>query len=71
MRALGLRLAAARAHQGWNQSECARAAQVSRATLARLEAGQKPFIRSDMLFTMARTLNCSADFLLGLAEPTA
>jgi len=65
---LGERLSQARAHQGWNQSECARQAGVHRATLALLEDGKKPHIRSDMLFTLAKALGVSADYLLGLQE---
>jgi transcriptional regulator with XRE-family HTH domain len=65
---LGERLIQARAQRGWNQSECARQAGVHRATLALLEDGKKPHIRSDMLYTLALTLGVSADHLLGLQE---
>src|SRR5215470_3690656 len=70
---LGERLIQARAHQGWNQSECARQAGVHRATLALLEDGKKPHIRSDMLYTLALALGVSTDYLLGVPEaaPTA
>ena len=63
---LGERLIQARAQRGWNQSECARQAGVHRATLALLEDGKKPHIRSDMLYTLALVLGVSADYLLGL-----
>jgi len=65
---LGERLIRARAQRGWNQSECARQAGVHRATLALLEDGKKPHIRSDMLYTLALALGVSADYLLGLHE---
>ena len=65
---LGERLIQARAHRGWNQSECARQAGVHRATLALLEDGKKPHVRSDMLYTLALALGVSADYLLGLQE---
>src|SRR5262249_47831030 len=65
---LGQRLSQARAQRGWNQSECARQAGVHRATLALLEDGKKPQIRSDMLYTLALALGVSADYLLGLQE---
>jgi transcriptional regulator with XRE-family HTH domain len=65
---LGNRLIQARAQRGWNQSECARQAGVHRATLALLEDGKKPHIRSDMLYTLALALGVSADYLLGLQE---
>ena len=67
---LGERLIQARAQRRWNQSECARQAGVHRATLALLEDGKKPHIRSDMLYTLARALGVSADSLLGLPEET-
>jgi len=66
MQRLGRRLIAARQDKGWNQSQCAREAGVHRATLALLEDGKRGHIRSDMLYTLARTLGCSADYLLGL-----
>ena len=65
---LGERLIQARTQRGWNQSECARQAGVHRATLALLEDGKKPHIRSDMLYTLALALGVSADSLLGLHE---
>ena len=65
---LGERLIQARAQRRWNQSECARQGGVHRATLALLEDGKKPHIRSDMLYTLALALGVSADYLLGLQE---
>ena len=65
---LGERLIQARAQRRWNQSECARQAGVHRATLALLEDGKKPHIRSDMLYTLALALGVSADYLLGLQD---
>ena len=67
---LGERLIQARAQRRWNQSECARQAGVHRATLALLEDGKKPHIRSDMLYTLALALGVSADYPLGLQEDT-
>ena len=67
---LGERLIQARAQRRWNQSECARQAGVHRATLALLEDGKKPHIRSDMLYTLALALGVSADYLLGLQDDT-
>lgn len=71
MEQLGQRLAHERARRGWNQSECAKQAGVHRATLALLEQGKKPHVRSDMLFTLARALVVSADYLLGLTDDDA
>lgn len=63
---LGERLKEARQQRGWNQSECAREAGVHRATLALLEDGKRLHLRSDMLYSLCRALECSADALLGL-----
>lgn len=68
MEQLGQRLAHARERRGWNQSVCAKQAGVHRATLALLEQGKKPHVRSDMLFTLARALGCTSDYLLGLTD---
>lgn len=69
MQRVGRRIAAARSRKGLNQSELARQAGVHRATLNLLEKGEREHIRSDMLFSLARALGCTTDYLLGMDEP--
>jgi transcriptional regulator with XRE-family HTH domain len=63
---LGTRIRAAREQKGWSQAELARQLRTSAYGVHLLEQGKTPTPRADRIIALARTLNVSSDYLLGL-----
>lgn len=53
---------------GLTREDCARRVGISPATQGRIEDGMIDSVKSDLIIRYAETLNCSADYLLGLAD---
>ena len=59
------RVRALREKRGWNQSRLAKASEVTRATISRIESGQTKEIKSESLKNLAIALGVTMDFLAG------
>jgi transcriptional regulator with XRE-family HTH domain len=64
---IGQRIVEIREKKGWKQKELATVAGIPVPTLNRIERGQQS-IFAERVVTLARTLNVSADYLLGLID---
>ena len=65
---LGERLLLSRRRKGLTQKELGEQVGVSRHTIARIEQGRSPQILTGALERISRTLEVSADYLLGLSD---
>lgn len=63
---LGKRLQAARKRKGLTQEQLARQAGVALNTITRLEQGHMQQIRSESLYKLAKALEVTSDYLIGL-----
>ena len=71
MDALGKRLRERREQAGFSQSEVSRQTGIIQRDLSLLERGKKQALWADTLLRLAKTLQCSLDYLAGLTdEPT-
>jgi transcriptional regulator with XRE-family HTH domain len=68
MQELGTRIVATREHIGWTQRELVRVSGVQQNNLSALEQGKKPSVRADTVVRLAKALDVSADYLLGLTD---
>jgi transcriptional regulator with XRE-family HTH domain len=64
---IGQRIVKTRESRGWKQKELATVASIPIPTLNRIERGQQS-IYAERVGTLARALDVSADYLLGLTE---
>ena len=62
---LGRRIAARRAWKRMSQQELAKEADLTQATIARIERGRKPGVHVQTLVAIADALGVSVDYLLG------
>ena len=65
MQQLGRRIRSERVLRGWTQNELADHAQLTQASIARIELGRNPGLRADSLFMIAEALQVSTDYLMG------
>lgn len=63
------RLKEARQARGWTQTELSRRSCVHAMALSRLERGEKKDVTGATLRKLARALDCTSDYLLGLDAP--
>ena len=68
MQQLGRRVAAERILKGWTQAELAERAELTQASIARIERGRNPGLRVDTLFSVAQALEVKTDYLMGLDD---
>ena len=64
---IGARIAIARKANGFNQDQLAEAVGVHKQTISRWESGKRA-PNGEEVRLIAETLNCSADFILGLTD---
>jgi transcriptional regulator with XRE-family HTH domain len=62
------RVIAERETQGWTRRELAKQAGLHEQHLAKVERGQRHRIEADTIIKLARALDCSADYLMGLTD---
>lgn len=65
---LGSRIVSAREGKGWTQGQLATYARVNRSYLSLIERGVRTNVGSDHLTKIARTLNTTVDYLVGLSD---
>src|SRR5262245_39128100 len=65
---IGERIQRLRERQGWTQQELADKAKVSQPLISRLANQVQHQLHSDALKRLARTLGCTADYLIGMYE---
>ena len=68
MQQLGRRVASERILRGWAQAELAQRAELTQASIARIERGRNPGLRVDTLFAIAQALGVRTDYLMGLDD---
>ncbi len=66
---LGERVRRARMAHGWKQKELAERTGVPQGNISRIERGQIQDMHLSRFITLMRTLNVSADYLLGFDTP--
>lgn len=64
---IGARIAIARKANGFNQDQLAEAVGVHKQTISRWESGKRAS-NGEEVRLIVETLNCSADFILGLTD---
>ena len=69
MHVFGARLLQSRQRLGLSQSALAERSGVGQNQISRLERGDKPSVRADTLYALAKALGVSTDYLLGLEVP--
>lgn len=65
---LGKRIKEIRIAKGLEQKELAKIAGIGQSTFSEIEAGKRIGIRTDILVKIAKALNVSTDYLLGLTD---
>ena len=65
---LGERVKARRTRLGLTQEQVASAARVRRPTITELETNRRMTVSSEILKRLARALQCTADYLIGMYE---
>ena len=65
---LGDRLARMRAWRGMSLRELAERTGLKAQNISRIETGDRTHVRSDTLQRLAEALECTADYLLGMAD---
>jgi transcriptional regulator with XRE-family HTH domain len=65
---IGERIKTRRAKLGLSQYDVAGLAEVRRPTIAELETNKRMTVSSDILKRLARALQCSTDYLVGMYE---
>jgi len=68
---LGEKVKALRVARGWSQNELSRRAHVRQALLSELELGKKEDTTGRVLRRLARALNVSVDYLVGMYNGTS
>jgi transcriptional regulator with XRE-family HTH domain len=67
---IGTRIKAQRKRRRFTQAELARRAGLTQAHVSQLEAGARENPQANVVLALARALDCSTDYLLGMYEPT-
>ncbi|WP_165973945.1 helix-turn-helix domain-containing protein [Marinitoga lauensis] len=65
---LGQRIKEIRISKGLEQKELAKLAGIGQSTFSEIESGKRIGIRTDILVKIAKALNVSTDYLLGLTD---
>ena len=65
------RIKSLREYQGWSQTELAERSHVGQSYISRLEDGDAPNVAGIILAKLARALETSTDYLLGLTDNPA
>ena len=68
MEGFGQRVITARDQQGWTRRELAKRAGLHEQHLANVERGNRFRIEAETIIKLARALNCSTDYLMGLTD---
>src|SRR5215468_2556276 len=64
----GKRVVAAREKAGWTRRELAKRASLHEQHLAKIEREERPRLEADTVKKLAQALDCTCDYLMGLAD---
>jgi transcriptional regulator with XRE-family HTH domain len=68
MEGFGQRVITARSKYGWTRRELAKRAGLHEQHLANVERGERHRIEAETIIKLARALDCSTDYLVGLTD---
>ena len=68
MEGFGQRVITGRETHGWTRRELAKRAGLHEQHLANVERGERHRIEADTIIKLARALDCSTDYLMGLTD---